>query len=223
MSSAWHRIGAASAVAFISGIGEQSSPRVSRKGGVIMTAQALSVEVSCAVEVFLATALLHKEQPGRPEFTIQEIVNKAASEKITEELRSGVSVHASQHCVANKAPNPAKHRMLFATGKHTRRLLLPGDEVHPERTGKIFPEAGEIPEKYLTLLEWAKKRYAEGLSQSVTYRPTGGSGMIRTQDRETQTPQRWLESLFELEGLGKEYWKDVDPDEFVRKLREGWE
>ncbi|HEX4757806.1 MAG TPA: hypothetical protein VH308_07480 [Terracidiphilus sp.] len=41
--------------------------------------------------------------------------------------------------------------------------------------------------------------------------------------QESPTPQGWLESLFELEGLGKEYWKDVDPDEFVRKLREGWE
>lgn len=188
-----------------------------------MTAQALSVEVSCAAEVFLATALLHKEQPGRPEFTIQEIVNRAANEKITDELRSGVSVHASQHCVANKAPNPAKHRMLFATGKHTRRLLLPGDEVHPERTGKTFPEAGEIPEKYLTLLEWAKKRYAGGRNGSMSHDLAGDSGMGKTQDRETETPQRWLGSLLEMEGLGKECWKDVDPDEYVRKLREGWE
>jgi hypothetical protein len=36
-------------------------------------------------------------------------------------------------------------------------------------------------------------------------------------------PQGHLESLLEIEGLGQEYWKNVDPDEFVRKLREGWE
>jgi hypothetical protein len=35
--------------------------------------------------------------------------------------------------------------------------------------------------------------------------------------------QGHLESLLEMEGLGQEYWKNVDPDEFVRKLREGWE
>ena len=40
--------------------------------------------------------------------------------------------------------------------------------------------------------------------------------------RKSQEP-RHLKALLEMEGLGQEYWKDVDPDEFVRKLREGWE
>jgi len=35
--------------------------------------------------------------------------------------------------------------------------------------------------------------------------------------------QGHLESLLEMEGLGQRYWKNVDPDEYVRKLREGWE
>jgi hypothetical protein len=39
---------------------------------------------------------------------------------------------------------------------------------------------------------------------------------------ESKQPERWLDSLFELEGLGKEHWKNVDPDEFVRQLREVW-
>src|ERR1700677_4431471 len=95
-----------------------------------MNSPAVLTDVTCAVEVFLATALLHREQPSRHDFTIQEIVSRAARENITGEMRQGVSVHASQHCVANKAPNPAKHKMLFATGKHNRRLLLPGDDVH---------------------------------------------------------------------------------------------
>ena len=86
-----------------------------------MALQAVSTDITCATEVFLATALLHREQPGRADFTIQEIVSRASRENITGEMRLGVNVHASQHCVANRAPNPAKHRMLFATGKHTRR------------------------------------------------------------------------------------------------------
>lgn len=188
-----------------------------------MTTQALSVEVSCAVEAFLATALLHQEQPGRPEFTIQEIVNRATRENITGELRSGVSVHTSQHCVANKAPNPAKHRMLFATGKHTRRLLLPGDEVHPDRTGKIFPDEGEVPEKYLPLLHWAKKRYEESGTGSTQHLLARDAKQQKTAQPATGSSDRWLESLLEMEGLGKECWKEMDPDEYVRKLREGWE
>src|ERR1035437_2316348 len=124
-----------------------------------MTLLADAVEVTCAVEVFIAAALLHREHPERKDFLIQEIVNRAEQENVTGDLRPGVNVHASSHCVANKEPKPARYRMLFATGKHTRRLLLPDDEVHPDRTGKIFPEVGEVPEEYLPLLEWAKERY----------------------------------------------------------------
>ncbi len=179
------------------------------------------IDVGCAAEVFLTTALLHREQPQRSDFSIQEIVDRAARENIAGRLRSGLNVHASQHCVANRAPNPAKHRMLFATGKHTRRLLLVGDEVHRERTGKIFPDAGEIPEQYLPLLHWAKRRYDDGGSRTL---PQSGSGDLERQNTERgEGPQRWLESLLEMEGLGNECWKDVDPDEYVRKLREGWE
>jgi len=181
--------------------------------------QSVLTETSCAVEVFVATAFLHREQPERSEFTIQEIVNRAARENITGELRSGVSVHTSQHCVANKTPNPGKHKMLFATGKHTRRLLLPGDEVHPGRTGKIFPDEGEVPGKYLPLLEWAKRRYEEAGSAAKLDR----AGGERRSAKVEKAADQWLGSLLEMEGLGKEYWKDVDPDEFVRKLREGWE
>lgn len=193
-----------------------------------METVAEAMEVSCAVEVFLATALLHRENPGRPEFSIREIVNRAARENITGELRSGVQVHASQHCVANKAPNPARHKMIYATGKHTRRLLEAGDEIHPARTGKIFPDAGEIPERYLPLLEWARKRYEQGNARLANSNASDSaaresSGSAKTSDKDPATAERWLESLFELEGLGKEHWKEVDPDKFVRELREGWE
>lgn len=181
------------------------------------------VDVSCATEVFIATALLHREQPERKDFQIQEIVNRAARENITGEMRSGVSVHASIHCVANRAPNPAKHRMLFATGKHTRRLLLRGDATHDGRTGKIMPEPGEVPSRYLPLLEWSRKRFEAGpaglYARKALVEPV-------SDDSEVAAPmeaERWLESLFELEGLGKDYWKGTNPDEFVRKLREGWE
>ena len=184
-----------------------------------MNSGGVLTEVTCASEVFIAAALLHREQPGRNDFTIQEIVNRAAKENVVGELRSGVSVHVSQHCVANRAPNPGKHKMLFATSKHTRRLLLPNDIVHPGRTGKTLPDAGEIPEKYLPLLDWAKRRY-ESESVEATA-PSSAAGNLRKQ--QGQSEQRWLESLFELEGLGRDHWKDVEPDEFVRKLREGWE
>src|ERR1017187_10024598 len=102
-------------------------------------ASATGVEIKVADEVFIATALLHKENPDREDFSISEIVTRAAKENLFGELRPGVRVHASLHCVANRAPNPGRYRMLYATGDHTRRLLRSSDNVHPERTGKIWP------------------------------------------------------------------------------------
>lgn len=183
----------------------------------------VATEITCATEVFIATALLHREQPERTDFTIQEIASRAAKENLTGEFRSGINVHASQHCVANKAPNPGKHRMLFATGKHTRRLFLPGDEAYEGRTGKIFPDHEELPSRYLPLLEWAQRRFEQGPRGRSAKRASGGSDLSWPSSGASQSADRWLESLFELEGLGKEHWKNVDPDEFVRKLREGWE
>ncbi len=112
--------------------------------------------------------------------------------------------------------------MLFATGKHTRRLLLPADEVHPGRTGKIFPDAGEVPEKYLPLLQWARQRFEAARKEAPICASTQNSAPDQSATPVEQTAQGWLEGLLEMEGLGREYWKGVDPDEFVRKLREGW-
>ncbi len=115
---------------------------------------ATPTDVSCAVEVFIATALLHRENPNRPEFTIQEIVRRAAQENITGEMRSGVNVHASQHCVANKAPNPNRHKMLYASGKNTRRLLLP---MRIRCIQNVQAKSFQIPEKFpsVTCLYWS--------------------------------------------------------------------
>jgi hypothetical protein len=75
----------------------------------------------------------------------------------------------------------------------------------------------------LSLLKWAKKRYEEGPERRLPDASPRNSGHSAGQTKEIERPEGWLQSLLELEGLGKEYWKDVDPDEFVRQLREGWE
>ncbi len=197
------------------------------------TISAIAPGVSCAVEVFIATALLHQERPERQDFTIQEIVNRAARENLRGELRSGVSVHASQHCCANRAPNSADHRMLFATGRSTRRLLLAGDEVHRERNGKIFPDSGEVPETYLPLLAWARERY-ERSRPAVEHwaddtdprihplRDRSDASLAGVVEQEEQRP-RHLEALLCARGIGAEMAKGIDPDDYIRELREGWE
>jgi hypothetical protein len=80
-----------------------------------------------ADEVWLATALLHREHPDRADFTVAEIVERARQEGLTPELRPGVYLHANLHCVANRPPNPGRYLMLVETGPNRRRLYRPGD------------------------------------------------------------------------------------------------
>src|SRR5437879_4860321 len=76
---------------------------------------ALPTEVKVADEVWIATALLHREHPGRPDFAVDEIVDRAKREGLSKPFRKGVYVHAVQHCVANRVPNSGRYRMLVET------------------------------------------------------------------------------------------------------------
>lgn len=161
----------------------------------------LTPTITCAAEVFVALCLLHQEQPDREDFKVQEIVDRAAKENLYGSLRPGVQVHASLHCVANRRPNPLAHSMIYATGKSTRRLLRADDDIHPGRNDKHWPANEEVPPQYGALLAQAKKQFQADGRRSVP-KP---------------------HPLLKLVGLGKEIWKGVDPDEYVRGLREGWD
>ncbi len=157
--------------------------------------------VKVADEVWIATALLHREQPERQDFTTQEIRDRARREAIHGELRPGVYVHVVQHCVANRHPNPGRYRMLFATSKKKRRLFRRGDTYHPQRSAsKTHPSRDEIPSEYRFLLDWYQQEYQrESVARDAT------------------------DPILGLRGMGREIWQGVDPDAYVRQLRENWE
>lgn len=161
-----------------------------------------TVDIPVATETWIATALLHREHPDRDDFTIQEIVARVQAENLTGSLRPGVSVHASTHCVGNREPRPALHRMLYATGKRTRRLFREDDQANAERTGRITPEPESIPGRYLYLLDWYRNEY----------------GKLSTQPAQNA----WLRGVMELAGAGREIFAGIDPDQYVHKLRKGW-
>lgn len=152
-----------------------------------------------ADEVWIATALLHRENPGREDFSVSEIVERTRREKLTPDLRPGVRVHALLHCVANRPPNPGAYRMLFATGKVTRRLSRRADPYHPARRGKITPQRAEIPSAYHQLLDWYESEYAAADSD----------------------PER-TDPLLALRGSGKHLWAAEHADEYVKRVREAW-
>ena len=159
----------------------------------------MASQVKVADEVWLATAILHRAHPDRTDFTIDEIMAAAESTDVTGmPLRPGVKVHVYQHCVANKAPNPGRYRMLYETSTGRRRLFRPGDPCHPSRaTGKDVPARDALPMEHRGLIDW----YHDVFS--------GGTG-------QTDDP------VLALRGLGREIWANEDADEYVRRQRAEW-
>ena len=151
-----------------------------------------------ADEVWIATALLHREHPKSADFAVREIMDRIDREKVTGSVRGSVNVHVIQHCVANRPPNPAGYRMLVETTRGRRRLYRPGDPHHPDRRGRVVPERQDVPERYRPLLDWYESRYAR------------------------QTTQREPDPLLALRGSGRELWADEHADDYVKRLREGW-
>lgn len=156
--------------------------------------------IKVADEVWIATALLHRENPDQLDFSIDEIVERAAKQRIEGLIRPGVYVHVVQHCVANRPPNPARCRMLFESRPGRRRLFRKGDAYDSAREGsKMTPNPKEIPIAYVDLLSW--------------YRDWSSAATIRSSE---------TDPLLALAGSGKELWADEHADEYIRRLREGW-
>jgi hypothetical protein len=158
-------------------------------------------KVKVADEVWIAAALLHCEHPQATDFSIEEIVDHARREGLHEPLRPGVYVHVVLHCVANRPPNPGRYRMLFETLEGRRRLFRKGDPYHLDREGsKTTPEPGDLPPGYAELLNWYREWCVEKARDLVENDP-----------------------LLKAHGSGKHLWADEPADEYVRRLREGWE
>lgn len=158
-------------------------------------------KLKVADEVWIATALLHRERSEAADFSIEEIVERAGKENLHGELRPGVYVHVVQHCVANRPPNPGRYRMLLEPSPGRRRLYRLADSYHPQREGgKITPEPEDIPDGYAELLSWYKDWSAQASKNALENDP-----------------------LLKAQGSGKHLWADEHADEYVRRLREGWE
>jgi hypothetical protein len=162
---------------------------------------AVASELRVADEVWIAAALLHREHPQAADFTVDEIVERARKEALHKPFRPGVYVHVVQHCVANRPPNPARYRMLLETRPGQRRLFRVGDPYHAQREGsKIVPKHEDLPHGYSGLLNWYRDWSAQAVTNAVKNDP-----------------------LLALRGSGKHLWADEHADDYVRRLREGWE
>ena len=150
--------------------------------------------------------MLHLNHPEREDFSVEEIMEFARSDirlRALGPLRPGFYAHIVQHCVANRPPSPARYRLLFETGPSRRRLFRPGDPYHPERAGgKSEPKAfDDLPEHWFN---GALESYRKWSQKSI-------------EDRVKNDP------LTALYGSGKDLWADEHADEYIRRLRTGWE
>ena len=166
---------------------------------------ASAIQIKVADEVWLAAAMLHQRHLERVDFSVDEIVKFAASAKelrFIGTLRPGFYVHVVQHCVANRPPNPGRYRMLFETAPGRRRLFRPGDTYDPQREGaKTTPKLQDLPENlFKGLLSWYRDWSRDSSSDRIKNDP-----------------------LLALRGSGKHIWADEHADEYIRRLREGWE
>lgn len=161
----------------------------------------VAAELKVADEVWIAAALLHREHPEAKDFPVEEIVERARREGLHKPFRRGVYVHVIQHCVANRAPNPGRYRMLVETTPGRRRLFRKGDVYHPGREGaKVTPEPEDLPHGFSGLLSWYRYWSSVATNKSLREDP-----------------------LLALRGSGKTLWADEHADDYVRRLREGWE
>ncbi|MGA2371102.1 MAG: hypothetical protein ACLPPV_17090 [Candidatus Korobacteraceae bacterium] len=166
-----------------------------------MSAVTSPVDLKVADEVWIIAALLQKDHPEKADFSVEEIMDRAQREKLTNPLRPGVYVHVIQHCVANRAPNPGRYRMLFETSSGRRRLFRHGDIYHPAREGgKITPSPENMPLRFCKLLDWYREWSTKAVRAPADQDP-----------------------LLQLRGSGRRLWASEHADEYVRRLREGWE
>lgn len=156
--------------------------------------------ISCADLIWVATALLSRDHPERTGFSHDEIRQRVYEIEPEHGFSdSAIRTHISSHCVADKKPDPGKHRKLHRNADGAYRLYRPGDTYHPDRSnGKTLPLAEQIPAKYRDLLDWYGQQRAKAAKH----------------DRDP---------LLALRGLGKQMWKELGGGEkFIREMRENW-
>ncbi len=117
--------------------------------------------MTIADSVWLATALLHRENSQASDFSVQEIIQKSLATR-HESYSPGLPVFTSKHCVANKAPNSLRYRILVETTRGRRRLFRTGDSFHPDRqNGKVRPDKKDLPSEFQPLVDWYDEVYSK--------------------------------------------------------------
>ncbi|HEX9121680.1 MAG TPA: hypothetical protein VF840_14185 [Terriglobales bacterium] len=118
-----------------------------------------------ADQAWIATALLHRENPDSVDFSLKDIIGRADQE-FGHPLQPGVWQHIVSHGVAQNDPTPARLRMFTKTARSRRRLFRPGDTFCAERTGRTYPDPLQLDERHRPLVDWYVREYAPNGNRS---------------------------------------------------------
>ena len=155
-------------------------------------------KLKLADEVWVATALLHRDQPECSAFPGSKILRRAKQLHPNEPPRAGLNPHIYGHCVANAKPVSGRYRMLYREQSGSYRLFRDGDDFHPNRPrGRSTPDGESLPRKYRHLLDWYDSEYNK-------------QSPLRPED----------DPILALKGVGKELWRSLGGgDAFIKWLR----
>jgi len=164
----------------------------------------VEIDLLLADRIWLAVAMLHREFPGRKDFSKDEIREKLSEAGLDAGVkRTSIHAHLKEHMVANVPPSATRYRMLVETRPGYLRLFRPDDPIHPLRqAGKLtksVPRREDVTPEFHSLLDW----YDDWIARQSAPLP------VNYDD----------DPLIRLMGSGREIWAGEHADEYVEKLR----
>ena len=130
----------------------------------------LKKSITTPTVVWLATAILHRDNPQSDAFSAKEIFNKVKQLDLLSVSDSTINMHITSHCVASGKESPDRHRKLTRVRPGWYRLFREGDSFHETRsTGQTVPLAEMLPLRFKDVIDWYHREYnVTTVSKSLT-------------------------------------------------------
>ena len=130
----------------------------------------LKKSITTPTVVWLATALLHRDNPQSDAFSAKEIFYKVKELDLLSVSDSTINMHITSHCVASGKESPDRHRKLTRVRAGWYRLFKEGDSFHETRsTGQTAPLTGMLPLRFKDVIDWYNREYnVTNVSKSLT-------------------------------------------------------
>jgi hypothetical protein len=116
-----------------------------------------SVECLPADELWLALADLTRHSHSQQSFAPRDILRRA--QEMFGHSRSSWPAHLEIHNLANIPPESADFSLMVRLPDGTLRLFRPGDERHPLRRGRTYPDQQYLPAELQQLVRWYLDSY----------------------------------------------------------------